>query len=306
MVRRPVPCGAPRCPPMVSFSGHETFPIRYPWPAKAVEATDADPEVFQDDRAIATFGVGRNMVRAIRHWGLAAEVLEADGRGRVVPTDLGRAVFGLDGADLYCEDPGTAWLLHWLLCRDPARATLWHFVFGHWAGRSTSGGSAQRSTRGSPSATRPHPRTARSSATSSASSGRTRSKRGRTPRTPSPPRSLRSGSSPTRADWSSSARGATRACPRSCSPPPSSTTGAGRGPRPRRWPSPTSFTGRARRAACSSCRTSRRSTSLRASRAWATRRSATPTPLGSSSSTARGDAAPPDLLARHYAAPLAA
>ena len=119
---------------MVSFSGHETFPIRYPWPAKAVEATDADPEVFQDDRAIATFGVGRNMVRSIRHWGLAAEVLETDGRGRVVPTDLGRAVFGLDGADPYCEDPGTAWLLHWLLCRDPARATLWHFVFGHWAG----------------------------------------------------------------------------------------------------------------------------------------------------------------------------
>lgn len=119
---------------MTSFSGHETFPLRYTWLAKAVEAAGADAEVFQDDRAIATFGVGRNMVRAIRHWGLATDVLTPDGRGRVAPSELGHEVFGLDGADPYCEDPGTAWLLHWLLCRDPSRATLWHFVFGHWTG----------------------------------------------------------------------------------------------------------------------------------------------------------------------------
>lgn len=117
---------------MPSFSGHETFPLRFTWLAKAVEAAEADPEVFGDDAAIATFGVGRNMVRAIKHWAVSSSVLEAEGRGSVTTTDVGRLIFRLDGADPYCEDPATHWLLHWLLCRDLDRATLWHYVFGHW------------------------------------------------------------------------------------------------------------------------------------------------------------------------------
>lgn len=117
-----------------TFSGHETFPLRFTWPAKAVEATDRDRGIFGDDSAIAEFGVGRNMVRAIRHWGLATGVLQAEGRGLVGPSAFGRAVFGPDGADPYCEDPSTLWLLHWHLCRDAGRAALWHFVFGHWRG----------------------------------------------------------------------------------------------------------------------------------------------------------------------------
>ena len=51
--------------PTPSFSGHETFPLRFSWLAKAVEAADDNPEIFGDEVAIATFGVGRNMVRAI-------------------------------------------------------------------------------------------------------------------------------------------------------------------------------------------------------------------------------------------------
>ena len=30
----------------VSFSGHETFPFRYTWLKKAVDAVDADPYAF--------------------------------------------------------------------------------------------------------------------------------------------------------------------------------------------------------------------------------------------------------------------
>jgi hypothetical protein len=119
-----------------SFSGHETFPLRFTWLAKAVEAATGNPDVFGDEAAIATFGVGRNMVRSIKHWGLATGVLEAVGRGGVQPTDFGRAVFGPNGADPYCEDPGTLWVLHWHLCREAGRAALWHYVFGHWRGHA--------------------------------------------------------------------------------------------------------------------------------------------------------------------------
>jgi hypothetical protein len=124
--------------PLFSFSGHETFPLRFNWLTKAVELVRQDPRILNSDEAIAEFGVGKNMVRAIKHWGLATGVLENadEARGAVVVTDLGGFLFGESAADPYCEDTATLWLLHWMLCRSPERATLWHFIFGHWRGNT--------------------------------------------------------------------------------------------------------------------------------------------------------------------------
>ena len=54
-----------------SFSGHETFPFRYPWLKKGFDAVRENPGVFSCDDAITTLGVGKNMVSSIRHWCLA-------------------------------------------------------------------------------------------------------------------------------------------------------------------------------------------------------------------------------------------
>ena len=121
-------------PSRPQFSGHETFALRAGWPRKAYDAAREDAGVFSSDAAIARFGVGKNMVRSIRHWALATGVVEEAGRGVVAPGALGRLLFGADGLDPFLEDDGTAWLLHWHLCRDEAPATLWHFVFGVWTG----------------------------------------------------------------------------------------------------------------------------------------------------------------------------
>ena len=52
------------------FSGHESFPCRYGWLPKLYEAISADPTLFSDDEnAIVTLGIGRNMVKSIRFWG---------------------------------------------------------------------------------------------------------------------------------------------------------------------------------------------------------------------------------------------
>ena len=62
-------------------------------------------------------GVGKNVVRAIRFWGLAAKLITEDpqhlGRRETscVPTRRGRALFGEGRWDPYMEDPGTLWLL---------------------------------------------------------------------------------------------------------------------------------------------------------------------------------------------------
>lgn len=121
-----------------SFSGHETFPLRLNWLKKAVNAVSEENTVFQSDAAIVKFGVGKNMVRSIRHWGLATEVIEPDDdsekRRALCVSEFGTYLLGDEGADPYCEDTGTLWLLHWLLCRSPERSTLWHYIFGHWRG----------------------------------------------------------------------------------------------------------------------------------------------------------------------------
>src|SRR3546814_12368960 len=69
----------------LQFAGHETFPLRYGWLKKAYDAVveacaldeAAGASVFNDDIAIARFGVGKNMVLSMRHWALSVEVLTA-------------------------------------------------------------------------------------------------------------------------------------------------------------------------------------------------------------------------------------
>ena len=118
-----------------SFSGHETFVFRYTWLKKAADAVRADPRVFGKDDAIVTLGVGKNMVRSIRHWGLATAVLEeeAKSRGTVMNVSrFGKFLFGDGhsiGVDAFLEDPNTLWLLHWSLLTNSGRSTTWEWAF---------------------------------------------------------------------------------------------------------------------------------------------------------------------------------
>jgi len=117
-----------------SFSGHETFPFRYPWLKKGYDAVSDDGHIFTRDDAITTLGVGKNMVRSIRHWCLSAGIIEPDdqGNGEFKPTKLGRAIFADNGLDPYLEDPGTVWLLHWQIASNRHRSTTWFWAFSHY------------------------------------------------------------------------------------------------------------------------------------------------------------------------------
>ena len=120
-----------------SFSGHETFPFRYTWLKKGVDAVDVvrgKPTIFADDDATITLGVGKNMVRSIHHWCQVARLIELGGmdlnnRRRFVPTDFGNSIFADDGFDPYLEDAATLWLIHWQLATNTNRATTWFWAF---------------------------------------------------------------------------------------------------------------------------------------------------------------------------------
>lgn len=111
----------------LNFSGHETFPFRYTWLPKGIQAALTDTTIFQRNDAMAQLGVGKNMVNAIRHWCRVLGLIDKDNDDAV--TDLGEAIFADGGFDPYLEDIGTLWLLHWQLSRVSSQATTWLLTF---------------------------------------------------------------------------------------------------------------------------------------------------------------------------------
>ena len=121
-----------------TFARHETFHPRYGWFRKAYAFVAQDSGVFSRVDAPVHIGVGKNMVQAIRFWGLAAKLIEKASRSTdrrasdLVPTSLGRRLFGDSGWDRYMEDPGTLWLLHWLLLAPCSLLPVWWLAFNEF------------------------------------------------------------------------------------------------------------------------------------------------------------------------------
>ena len=118
-----------------SFSGHQTFPFRYTWLKKGVDAVTKDSNIFSSENASVTLGVGKNMVSSIRHWCRVSRLIETVKpvpyqRGQLVPTALGKAIFDdKEGFDPYLDDPATLWLIHWQIATNTDPATAWYWAF---------------------------------------------------------------------------------------------------------------------------------------------------------------------------------
>lgn len=120
----------------IHFSGHETFPLRQMWLKKVYEQQEnglVPKAVFTDENAIASFGVGKNMVSAIRHWAMACDVLrdDCDDPLFLQISPIAREILDDSGLDPYAENPSTAWYAHWWLAGKGNRATTWQWLFNH-------------------------------------------------------------------------------------------------------------------------------------------------------------------------------
>src|SRR5262245_22177620 len=121
-----------------SFARHETFHPRWGWIMKSYRAAATDARVFNNDDATVRLGVGKNMVRAIKFWGVASKVITSatdPNRSRVPlyqPTRIGTALFAEHGFDPYCEHPGTLWVTHWLMLARPCVLPVWWAAFNEF------------------------------------------------------------------------------------------------------------------------------------------------------------------------------
>ena len=135
-----------------TFSGHETFPLRQLRLRKAYEQvagklnfrqndllegdSDDDPlkmaskDVFTDSNAIQRFGVGKNMVSSIKHWGVACDIIrESSKKNGYFIGEIGDFLFGNEATDPYLEHEASLWLIHWLLASRGAKSATWYALF---------------------------------------------------------------------------------------------------------------------------------------------------------------------------------
>ena len=118
-----------------SFSGHQTFPFRYTWLKKGVDAVMKNQNIFANDNAPVALGVGKNMVSSIRFWCVTAGLIKkskntSNHRSRFEVTDEGEIIFATDtGKDQYLENPATLWWIHWRIATNMERVPTWSWAF---------------------------------------------------------------------------------------------------------------------------------------------------------------------------------
>ena len=111
------------------FAKHETFHPRYGWLKKGFEKSAENSNIFLEKNAPTVLGVGKNMVKAIKYWGIAYKILQTTSDKKITSSYFGEQLFGVNGWDTYLEDPASLWLLHWNLLKIPCYATTWFYVF---------------------------------------------------------------------------------------------------------------------------------------------------------------------------------
>ena len=106
-----------------NFSGHETFACRHYWLKKGYDFVSAQKD-FNSPEAVVDLGVGNNMVRSIRYWLKAFDLVDNNNE----LTDLAKRIFKDNGWDPFIEDEGTLWLLHYKLNKK-AHASIYPLIF---------------------------------------------------------------------------------------------------------------------------------------------------------------------------------
>lgn len=115
----------------LSFSGHESFVCKHFWLKKGYDFV-RDQKRFSDDTAVIDLGVGKNMVTSIRFWMKSFGLIDENEN----LTELAEFLFGENGKDVFLEDIGTIWLLHYNLVKTE-KASIYSLVFNEFRRQRT-------------------------------------------------------------------------------------------------------------------------------------------------------------------------
>lgn len=108
----------------ISFSGHDSFPLRHGWLEKAYNAVTIERNVnpFTAQDSVVKFGVGKNMVNAIKHWATASNFLIKENDQYVASNYAGKLMSNLDP---YLENSNSLWKIHYELAKQTGNTTIY-------------------------------------------------------------------------------------------------------------------------------------------------------------------------------------
>ena len=117
----------------MKFRAHDTFAIRKGWLHKGMRHVVENPRIFvdKDINPMDEFGIGANMVKALRYWLQATGLTEentGNNRNQYL-SPFGEEVWANDP---YLEEDGTLFLVHYFLASNKNLATAWYYFFNHY------------------------------------------------------------------------------------------------------------------------------------------------------------------------------
>ncbi len=110
----------------IKLRGHEKFTLREGWLNKGLDAVYENPKVFTNKYATDILGVGSNMVKSIRYWMRAFQLVDVQKNKGETLSELGEII---RKNDPYFEDNFTLWILHSNLVRNEKDAIVWYLFF---------------------------------------------------------------------------------------------------------------------------------------------------------------------------------
>lgn len=115
----------------MKIRAHETFCIRKGWLHKGVKNILEYSRLFtdKDQNPCDILGIGTNMVKSLRYWMNAVGIMEevnAENKRIQRLTELGTLI---NRYDMYYEEDGTNWAIHYMLAKNKEQATAWYWFF---------------------------------------------------------------------------------------------------------------------------------------------------------------------------------
>lgn len=123
----------------MKFGQHQSFYLRVNWIAKAIKMCNQDPRFFYNEFGFEQIGLGKNMVKALRHWVVATSIMH-EAKDDQLGTIHAMTPFGelVHAYDRFIRLPLTSVALHSLLASNRAQATTWYWYFNEYGHRSST------------------------------------------------------------------------------------------------------------------------------------------------------------------------
>lgn len=124
----------------MKIKGHQSFHIRRGWIYKGLTKVNANEEVFIEKGSAITdeFGIGSNMVAALKYWLEALNLVKKVRRGTQTIYRLTEIAEMILRKDPYLEEIETWELLHYNLVTNEDLATTWYWFFNNYKGNKFS------------------------------------------------------------------------------------------------------------------------------------------------------------------------